>query len=519
MNKKLFFTPIFALVASAAIATTWVFDSAKYTESTYDISTSLGSVDTDGYWYDLDNPTSYIRASYAPTDTFKIGSQMTLNLDSANLVSNLNISAGNESAIVNLNAGSNNYTITQFTGGTGTINITTKGDLKIINPLESITAGDRPNYLNLEGNTIEIGTSATEKNDIITKTTRTYVSANGNTAARILAGTNSFEAGLANPDIIIHGSAKTNHTFGIKAQTTDNYVRIGGMAGWSSIAREGPYATTTYLILNNSTDFATVREKDWYRIDAVSAWNAGKLAIVMDGTAKQTFYYRELKFNGGVIVRNGTLALNVNQNALKYTFVQNGTLTAWTGKDGAGVQTTYSHGNLTMQGGTFTFDSDTSAGDAAIYGSFRFTNLIYSGGKIALRMAGADAHDSIDLTGYYFRNINGANTTYTFQDGGTVKFADGVTNAKVTFDLGSNLDWLVDFAGDGVKIISWDASNKSALSESDFAANNYGEKVAKFTIADDGLYVKYVAQVPESSTMAALFGLVALAAVLVRRKK
>lgn len=96
--------------------------------------------------------------------------------------------------------------------------------------------------------------------------------------------------------------------------------------------------------------------------------------------------------------------------------------------------------------------------------------------------------------------------------------ASAAEGAKVTFDFGTNLEWLTQYddSSDGVKIISWDVANKSGLSEEDFTANSYGAYHAQFAVNDDGLYVKYV--VPEPADFAVLLGVACVLFAALRRR-
>lgn len=174
----------------------------------------------------------------------------------------------------------------------------------------------------------------------------------------------------------------------------------------------------------------------------------------------------------GVTMMSGTLLLNFNNSS--------------------------NHGDLNMQGGRF--GSSVAAG-----GTFGFNDIVYKGGTISLVMESATAFDKLTLAG-------------------TIRFADdAAAGAKVTFDFGSDLMWLVDSGaneGLGEKIISF--SSPTSLSDGDFAANFYENSgdtyMADFTVLDDGLYVKYVA-VPEPAEIAAVIGALALAFAARRRSR
>lgn len=203
--------------------------------------------------------------------------------------------------------------------------------------------------------------------------------------------------------------------------------------------------------------------------------NAPKVSFFMnssDGAFTQKFTSGTLNFTGGVTVQSGTLLVNYAETS------------------GA------NHGNLTMLGGKFG-NSNANAG------AFQFSDIVYSGGTIALTLRNVDNFDKLNLSG-------------------TIKLAEG-SSAKVVFDFGDNLKWLIgseENGGLGVKIISW--SVQSALDATSFFAkgfSNSGEDyAADFTSTADGLYVKYTA-VPEASAIAAILGFVALGFAAYRRRK
>lgn len=189
----------------------------------------------------------------------------------------------------------------------------------------------------------------------------------------------------------------------------------------------------------------------------------GRLIQVIQGNANIT---------DGVTMMNGTLLLNFNNSG--------------------------NHGDLNMQGGRF-------GSSAAAGGTFGFNDIVYKNGTISLAMESAAAFDTLTLAG-------------------TIRFADdAAAGAKVTFDFGSDLMWLVDSSaneGLGEKIISF--SSPTSLSDGDFAANFYESSgdtyMADFTVLDDGLYVKYVA-VPEPAEIAAVIGALALALAFAARRR
>lgn len=201
--------------------------------------------------------------------------------------------------------------------------------------------------------------------------------------------------------------------------------------------------------------------------------NAITIALFMnssDGQLTQRFSGNNLQITGGITVTSGTLLINFRETSGR------------------------NHGNLTMEGGRF-------GSTAAAGGNFLFTDLVYSGGAIALAVDAAnETVDSLTLSG-------------------TAMLAEG-SDAKIYFDFSGDIDWLIDSElndGKGVKIVSWDSKT---LESDQFAANIYESAgdtyVAQFTSESDGLYVKYV--VPEPAEVALAIGALALASALCRRR-
>lgn len=358
-----------------------------------------------------------------------------------------------------------------------------------------------------------------------------YSTLNGSSKVRGAAGT--FEEGLASPDVIING-VLSGVSFQSKADTVNSFAKLGGVTDGGSVKREAQANagqtgdTISYFILTNTKDYTTGGDSD-ERNGGVWTQKSGKLALVMNGTASQSFTGYSMKFQGGVKVISGTLNINFNQSAAGYGYNRDlaGKINVKFATTADGTKATaFSHGKLEMLGGNFG-----STTDEIHYGSFRFTDIVYTAGKINLRLNSEAKMDSLDLTSYY--NIvtdstsGSAVVTSEKVDGGTISNVGG---AKVTFNFTGDLKWLIDDGfgefdvngGKGAKIIAWDIDKKTTLLASDFIANGFtsGEDYnAFFTVGDDGLYVKYVQAVPEASTIAAIFGALALGFASYRRRK
>lgn len=290
-------------------------------------------------------------------------------------------------------------------------------------------------------------------------------------------------------DIDIKGSV-TVEQYALKIYTSINsggkytknvYAKFGALVATNSNARVNVMISNqpqpveggilNLMITGNGADYANSTATFAGSLEAQSKGGMhllmnsgdGKLVQVIQGNAN---------IYAGVTMMSGTLLLNFNNSS--------------------------NHGDLNMQGGKF--GSAVAAG-----GTFGFNDIVYKGGTISLVMESATAFDTLTLAG-------------------TIRFADdAAAGAKVTFDFGSDLMWLVDSesnGGLGEKIISF--SSPTSLSDGDFAANFYENSgdmyMADFTVLDDGLYVKYVA-VPEPAEIAAVIGALALAFAARRRSR
>ena len=352
-------------------------------------------------------------------------------------------------------------------------------------------------------------------------------SSNGGKLYMVAYGTSSS---FSNPSIKIGGVVDSMMFYSKPSGSADNYIQVGGVTGSGSLLREAPsnYTSqngTSYYILTNSADYSAsgaISERNGQKWTS----EAGRVNYVMNGSASQSFTTHTAVFQGGVKVVSGALYINFNQYAhyteYSYKNSDTNTVTAFT-VNGGTTRAQFSHGDLEMgavvdglqsAGANAVFGS-TDASDS--YGSFRFTNIIYNSGTIKLRLDSADKMDTLDLTSYAL--YNSEDSSWVDVAGGTVSLGSSAAEgAKVTFDFGTNLDWLTQYddSSDGVKIISWDVANKSGLSAEDFAANSYGAYNAQFAVNDDGLYVKYV--VPEPADFAILLGFACVLFAALRRK-
>ena len=513
MKKSLFILVASIACSGAVFATDWTYDYQKggYGTDANKIiySSTAGTADTPGLWKDSDGNYNYGTLPGA-SDSVTIGdtgatSAYYINVDTDVTWGSLSL-GGKDSNSVRITSVNNinilgdlirlEGTSQAFFYGAATISI--GGNLEV-------KGGANIAFENTKSLVIDGNVSSTHSGNVYLKLSK--------------GGNRTFEQGYLDPDGIIKGVVNNANVY-LKRNTYDSFLQIGGVSGSGIIGGEAQVGknSKTYIILKNAQDYTTsgaTTETSW-----PGYWNetCGKLVLVMDGTASQSFTASKMMFFGGLKAMNGTIRINFNQDASQYSYYTNDakadTITAVTKNDGTGGRTAFSHGTLEMLGGTFSStDGDNS------YGSFRFTDIVYTGGTIKLRLDGADRMDSIDLTGYYLESL--ATGGFTAVEGGTLTVAEGA--GPVKFDFGDNLAWLVDSEGDGARIIAWDSSKVPQLTGDDFSGNIYTgedglEYLADFTVAEDGLYVKYVA-VPEPSAFAMLAGLLAFGFAAYRRRR
>ena len=508
-------------LALTSHAATWYYD-ADNAASSANFSQTGGDADTDGLWYTYEGDTKvYIRnALPGEGDDIILGEgtntdSKILTMDSDAVFASITYNSG----VRLIGQGSTKLTIegnvTQLRQAVLTLS---KFDLHIM--------GDFIGHSNGFAADLTGGTSVRIDGDV-----------DGATFMDLSA---TGESSLDNPNIVISGAVlhKDARIF-LRTVGADSYYSIGGLSGgYARITRNTSGEGTSHLILTNASDYtygegsaiADYNTGGRYTSEAnFPVWNeVGKLKLYMRGTAKQIIQ-GNARFSGGVQVISGELRIRFNQGAEQYTYYTNSEktklVTFWT-QANEGTQTTFTHGDLEMVGGKFGNE------EGAACASFRFTNIVYSGGTIAINISSEEnVNDSIDLTSYYKRVAeSGQDDVYTKVDGGTISLAEGVAEGtKVTFEFsGDVLGWLLDYEdgsfeindGKGAKIVSWDAENKTALLASDFAGNiitQGDDYMPVFTVDDDGLYVRYTV-VPEPAEVAAILGALALAAVALRRR-
>jgi|GEM_PF-7123146 len=265
---------------------------------------------------------------------------------------------------------------------------------------------------------------------------------------------------ILNPDTTVFASGYSN----VGAGTT-RVFEIGRLSGGSTNTKFtilGDYTSNTQFIIGSNA-FGTSIYSGKFDPNANS-----KFSLVKVGTNKQVLNGSLNKFEGGVEVREGHLSLNTNYFATKVV-MNGGTLST--------TVTNFSVDTLTYNGGTFYFDLN------QFYYDFEFEStldLIVTGGS------GLDAAD--------FRFANMGN------------FLEGVDYA-VLFRFSDYGDELV---ADLLALVGNEYEFKDA--------ETYDTYLGKFTYEYGEFGISFVL-IPEPSTYAIIFGLLALAFAFYRKRK
>lgn len=266
-------------------------------------------------------------------------------------------------------------------------------------------------------------------------------------------------------------------------------LNVGGIKGPVQIYATGGSVTFTNSENCTISDFVS---KNDYK-SGISETSTTK--IIMNGTASQVFEATNLKFTGGLEIKSGTMLMNY--------------------ADVSGVN----HGDLTL--------AKSAGAESAVFGAsggvdasagFAFKDLLVSetGGTIQVRLS-LDGENLI----YDTINFSGSAKLLASETKGnvTISFADDGSDA-----LNSYISMLVRDADSEkstwTKIISWTSAADENIN---FSADNWtdenGDEYTFQTFNDaNGLYVAYVA-VPEPSTYAVIFGVLALGFAIYRRRK
>ena len=309
-------------------------------------------------------------------------------------------------------------------------------------------------------------------------------------------------ASIDSPDIVFNGIIKgasegNNRAFiytavrgavvagstTVSCEGIEGYVGIRNSDGSTKTSADSIQLTTiilkneagktyrmTYALADTSCKATLGSGHDWWFSETE------KTAIIMDGPGTQILENSaSMRFSGGITVKQGTLLVN--------------------GKAPGSTDETFTHGDLDMQGGKFGIYNNTEGA-----GAFNFTNCYWKDGTLLLGLYD-DAVDMIVLTGSFSAGVGEIGDVY-------IEF-EGFGCAALTTEQ---------------KIISWRGYDSSTFSEDSFKAADMmnqmtGETMsAKFRLADDGLYVQYVA-VPEPAYVGAFIALAALGFVFRRSRR
>ena len=315
----------------------------------------------------------------------------------------------------------------------------------------------------------------------------------GNLELKSLAGLNinvgvntyGSTVDINNPDVdvkgfILAGNTSTERGFlYLGAPSTGNVSQVvacGGLSGFLGIrnAMNGKTGLTT-IVLNVAAaqtvyhSYALSDDRNW-DFNATS-----KMAVVMNGEGTQYLGYdnsSQLRFSGGITVNSGKLLVNGNAKGSN--------------------DTVYTHGDLEMNGGSFgIFNNQSGAG------TFTFTDCYWKDGTIIL--------------GTYENTVDMLTFTGTFSVG-----------------VGEISDVVFSFEGDCSALLTQQKIIDCSDFSSDFTVDSFkaddayifGELyTAEFELKSDGLYMQYVAAVPEPAMFAIIFGFASFAFAFARRRR
>lgn len=343
-----------------------------------------------------------------------------------------------------------------------------------------------------------------------TNFSKTYVAGDANSSINnpdlhIKGNLNAYvsRAGYDTQQLVFSGS-------GVKATLT-SYAWINGFTGCAGISWHSNTDSTAkfYVVMTNnkqneiSTGSLGVAYND--NVDLRFAPGTASVSYTMRSSLydennnitsytnfSQSFTGGTMFFKGGVTMVSG--GLYMNYNALK---------------------SNETHGDLTL--------SKASGAEAATFGNsntdtsgtFVFTDLVVAdgGGSIRVRI-----------------DTDGTNFTYdvlTFEGSakgnGVVIIALRDMLGNDTFDSGFLYDLIADSKENGKKLIAWSTFASDGITfttDVDKIISRDG-KDYEFTAynAADGLYISYLEVIPEASTFAICFGVIALVFVAYRRRK
>ena len=268
---------------------------------------------------------------------------------------------------------------------------------------------------------------------------------------------------------------------------------VGGLDGKLSIYGHGDNTTSDYATKGNALSVLVLNNGNGYYDMSGSLQDSGgvsktiryqdqvKLKVVMN-SGTQVFSGDSIAFSGGIECNGGFLLINSGASGTD-------------GKDNNGKL--YTHGDLTMNAGTFGFYS--REGNSG--GNFSLNNVYWKSGTIQLCVY-ENGTDTLNI-----EQLDGM--------GGNFAALDGADTVNFTF-IGETY-YLLD--GQEHKVVSWSSYDKSL----DYAANNleniFDGQVysANFMAREDGLYVSYQI-VPEPADFALACAVICIFLAFFKRK-
>lgn len=372
---------------------------------------------------------------------------------------------------------------------------------------------------NASGSVTNLGTTSNPLKSLLLTGTWN-LTANGGGARSCLYVTGVENHSIDNPDAVINrvysSNSNASHSplsYGIcytsltSAINEDSYTWFNSFEGTAGIVVSGSESSTGTLtaVFTNSATATTSGslwegDRDFNRNEN----GGGKLALVMRSStqtetgeyiylnATQTFSGDYMGFSGGVDMISGGLFLNYSATGAERT-----------------------HGNLKLRKAEGAQSAVFGNCARVVGGTFVFTDLEVSdgGGTIRVRLDINDDGTDIVLD------------TLTF----TGKAVGGgeVTISLTNYEGNDPYDYLAylitdDVAANGRKIISWSEAAEGGIT---FTTDLYKtfeydgiQYIFEAYNGADGLYIGYV-QVPEPAEWAAAFGVLALAAAALRRRR
>lgn len=258
-------------------------------------------------------------------------------------------------------------------------------------------------------------------------------------------------------------------------------ISIGGLEGGSGMRISSSGGATVNLTFANSVahSFAgtfAIREGIENRLnitmDASDVQNGSQTLIIKEGGTASTDYEKVVPGTlESVTVKNGTLTFGT------YSGMANGSL------------------NLSGDNGKLAITSDTGSG----IGTIVFDTALFERGTIEFTIV-EEGSDKIEITSELS------------------KFGNGKINIEFDADSHDIYEWILASGGESIEYELITFGETSGFKDGDFIAEDLGGKVlASLFLRDNALVAQFTA-VPEPAALAAVFGALALALALRRRR-